>query len=79
MYLSDFAEIEVCYWPYIEVFVPAPAPPVCAPKGTKIKNFEKFSEIFFFFQIFKKTKMTKCLIWVHVWSGRSGMLKPYLW
>ena len=38
------------------------------------KNFEKQ----FFLSIFKKTKVTKCAIWVHVWSGRSGMWKPYL-
>ena len=32
----------------------APAPPVCAPKGTKLENFENFREIFFW-----KTKSDK--------------------
>ena len=38
-----------------------------------------------FFRKFKKKfksqkqKWHECAIWVHVWGGRSGMLKPYYW
>ena len=47
------------------------------PKAKKIKIFENFSKKIFF-QFFQKTKVAKFAIGVHVWSGRSGMVKTYI-
>ncbi len=58
--------------PHAEALLAAPAPPVCAPKGTKLENFENF-RVFFV----GKQKVTKCAICVRLWNGRSGILKPY--
>ena len=47
------------------------------PKAQKSK-FWIFFRKKFFFSIFQKTKVTKFAIGVHVWSGRSGMIKTYI-
>ena len=58
IYSSVFHEIKICYRPHTEVFEPAPAPPVCAPKGTKFENFGFFSGKMFFLK-FQKNKSDK--------------------
>ena len=47
------------------------------PKAQKLKFLKIFRKNIFF-QFFQKTKVTKFAIGVHVWSGRSGMVKTYI-
>ena len=77
MYQSVFAEIEICYRPHIEVFKPALTTPSMCTQRHKTRKFWKFFGGKIFLQFSKQQKVTKCAIRVHVWSGRSGMSKPY--
>ncbi len=51
---------------------------ICTQKA-QTHNFEKKIENSNFFSNSRKQKWHECAIWVHVWGGRSGMLKPYPW
>ena len=54
-------------------------PSICTQKA-QTHNFEKKFENSNFFSNSRKQKWHECAIWVHVWGGRSGMLKPHpLW